>query len=77
MESYILSDEEDWNKAEVYLANIIICKKINNGLVDFTIYRYFKMRGDMSTIGDVRWTKNCNGEMLLIDSTIKLQIPWL
>ena len=51
MESYILSDKEDWNKAEELLADIIICKKISNGLVAFTVYRYLKMRGDTSTIG--------------------------
>ena len=51
MESYILSDEEDWNKAEELLADIIICKKISNGLVAFTVYRYLKMRGDTSTMG--------------------------
>ena len=51
MESYILSDEKDWNKAEKILTDIITCKKSINGLVAFTVYRYLKMQGDTSTIG--------------------------
>ena len=51
MESYILSDKEDWNKAEELLADIIICKKSSNGFVAISVYRYFKMRGDTSSMG--------------------------